>query len=125
MLPSAELACARVASALPAVLGRADAVPAALTAHVEACLACQAELARYRRLLRLLAQLRDDRVELPAGALSEIFAELSHAARRRAVRSALTGHRLAYGGGLLAGCLAAAALVVLGRLRGSRQPAST
>ncbi|HXY42611.1 MAG TPA: hypothetical protein VEH29_00330, partial [Acidimicrobiales bacterium] len=45
------VSCAEVASDLPRILD--DGLPAAapLVAHVETCLACQAEVARYRRLV--------------------------------------------------------------------------
>lgn len=118
-------ACAEFAEALPEALDAPGVVSPLVTAHVESCLTCQAELARYRKLLRMLGQLRQDRIELAPGVLAEVLDSLGTAARRRAVRSALTGHPVAYGGGLAAACLAAAGLLVLGRLRGTRQPAGT
>jgi predicted anti-sigma-YlaC factor YlaD len=53
-------------------------------AHLGSCLSCQAELARYRRLARLLAQLRDERAELPPGLLNDVLATVERAARSRA-----------------------------------------
>ena len=126
MLRRAERsACDQFAAALPGVLGVPTAVPETMASHVECCLACQAELARYRRLLRMLAQLGGERVELPAGALAELLECVGAAARRRAVRSALLGHRLAYGTGLAAAAAAAAGLLAVGHLRGTHQPART
>ncbi len=118
-----QAACAAFARALPAVLDAPGALASQMTAHVETCLVCQAELARYRRLLRLLGELRRETVELPPGALAEVLACVGQAARRRAVRSALSGRPLAYGGGLAAAAAAAAGLVALGRLRSARAPA--
>ncbi|MCU1489632.1 MAG: hypothetical protein JWM85_1037 [Acidimicrobiaceae bacterium] len=123
-MPSDLSTCAAVAEQLPAVLGTPGGAPAELAEHLEHCLSCQAELARYRRLLRMLAQLRPDRVELAPGALSELLEVVEGAAKRRAIRSALAGHRVAYGGGLLAAAFAGACLVVLGRVRSARRPAS-
>jgi hypothetical protein len=46
--------------------------------HLGSCLACQAELAGYRRLLRVLRSLRDEPVALPSPALiSETLTALS------------------------------------------------
>ncbi len=114
--------CDDVAEALPAILdghSRADAAPA-LVDHVESCLRCQAELARYRRLLRMLAQLRAERPELPPGFVSGVLDALGEAAERRAIRSALSGRRVAYAAGLVAAALAAAGLVLAGRARPGR-----
>jgi anti-sigma factor RsiW len=85
-----------------------------VVSHVETCLRCHGELARYRKMLRMLGQLRAQQVDPPAGLLAEVLGALDEAAHRRAIRSALTGRRLAYGGGI-AGALAIAvsALVVL------------
>ena len=48
--------------------------------HVETCLRCQAELARYRRLLRTLALLRTRYAEPTPGLLGETLAALTDAA---------------------------------------------
>ncbi len=112
--------CDEVAALLPAVLdARADAAPG-LVAHVERCLRCQAELARYRRLLRLLAQLRLDERELPTGVVTGVLAEIGGAAKRQVIRSALSGRRLAYASGLLGAALAAMTAVLAARARGAR-----
>lgn len=116
----AELSvCEWVAAVLPDLAGSRALPPTALAEHVETCLSCQAELARYHRLLRMLSQLAADRVELPPGALGDLLTAIGAAARRGAIRSALAGRRVAYGAGLLAGCLAVTGAVALGRLHGS------
>jgi hypothetical protein len=56
--------------ALAPVLGR----------HVAGCLRCQAEQARRRRLLRLLAQLRAEQAALKPGVLAAIFDAIGTAA---------------------------------------------
>jgi hypothetical protein len=86
------LACEEATEALPALAG-GDEVPAALAAHVSQCLRCQAELARYRRLLRTLRSLRGDWATPPAGALGAVLAALEQAESSggRAIRAAYLG----------------------------------
>jgi hypothetical protein len=58
--------------------------------HIGSCLACQAELAGYRRLLRVLRSLRDEPVLFPSPDLiGETLAALSERLARRPGR--LTG----------------------------------
>ena len=119
-----RLTCATVAAALPGILdGRAPGDPT-LVAHVETCLVCQAELARYRRLLRLLAQLRSERVALPDGLIAEILGAVEARAERQAIRSALAQRRVRATLGFCLGALAASGIVVLARARmGTRRHA--
>ncbi len=99
--------CEEIAAAMPSMLdGTAAALPGVVS-HVERCLRCQAEMARYRTVLRMLQQLRLQRPEMPAGLLSDVLDALESAAKRKAVRSALSGRRLAFGS-------VAAALVAAG-----------
>ena len=67
----------------------------ALVAHVESCLRCQAELARYRRLVRLLHQLQAHDIELPAGLLGDVL-DRARAGRQPEGR-AIAPHRSACG----------------------------
>jgi anti-sigma factor RsiW len=93
--------CERVARLAPSLLdGRLAASPDDV-AHLESCLRCQAELARYRRLARLLAKLRDERAELPPGLVFDVLASVERVARRRAARSG-SRRRAALAGGLTA-----------------------
>ena len=116
---ASALRCDEVARELPAILDRRVGASSTTVAHVETCLRCQAELSRYRRMLRLLAQLRDDEVPLPPGALSEILANVRRMARRQAVRSALVHRRVAYATGLIAlGSVAVVIGVTKGRPTG-------
>ena len=114
--------CDEVANRLPAIMSGVDAADGTVVAHVETCLRCHAELARYHKMLRMLGQLRAQHVDPPAGLLAEVIGALDEAAHRRVIRSALTGRRLAYGGGI-AGALAigvSALVVVLARERAAR-----
>ena len=77
--------------------------------HVEQCLRCQAELVQYRKLLRALRTLRTEVLEPAPGLLAEILAHLEEAGERHAVRSLLSGRRVAYLGGLAAATAAGAA----------------
>ena len=59
--------------------------------HIETCLRCQAELARYRRLLRTLALLRTRYAEPTPGLLGETLAALTDAAEEGASPHAAVG----------------------------------
>jgi hypothetical protein len=112
-----EPTCAEVAAALPLILDGASEAPPATIAHVQTCLACQAELARYRKVVRLLHQLRTTEVVPPPGFAAEVLSSLEAAASREVVRSLLTGRRVAYAGAVGGAALAAAGLVMLARAR--------
>ncbi|MDP8986956.1 MAG: hypothetical protein M3N11_01200 [Actinomycetota bacterium] len=89
--------------------------------HVETCLRCQAELARYRKLVRALRALRSDLLEPGPGLVADVMACLEDAGERHALRSLLTGHKVAYVGGLaVATAGAAGAFVLASRNRGRR-----
>ena len=91
--------------------------------HVETCLRCQAELVRYRRLLRTLRTLRTDLFDPGPGLVADVLASLEDAGERHLLRSLLSGHRVAYVGGLaVATAGAAGALVIASRSRGRRVP---
>ncbi len=116
--PSLPLSCDEVHEALPGILDGTSSASGPLIDHVELCLACQAELARYRRLLRMLRQLRTAETSaavppVPPGIVADVLASLEVAAKRRAVRSVLTGRRLAYAGAVAAAGGAATALVLV------------
>lgn len=77
--------------------------------HVERCLRCQAEIVQYRKLLRAMRTLRTDVLEPAPGLLADILANLEEAGERHAIRSVLSGRRIAYLGGLAAATAAGAA----------------
>ena len=87
--------------------------------HVESCLHCQAELVRYRKLLRTLRTLRADVFDPGPGFVADVLASLEDAGERHLLRSLLSGHKVAYMGGLaMATAGAAGALVIASRTRG-------
>ncbi len=110
------LTCAEVADALPGLLdgpvrgrGRNGR---RLTAHVEQCLRCQAELAQYRRLLRSLRTLRDEVVPgtgAHGGPFAAVLDSVAAAGEAHALRAMLTGRRAAYVAGVVTVVAAAAA----------------
>jgi hypothetical protein len=113
------ITCESVAERLPHIVEGARADDA-VTAHVESCLRCQAELVQYRKLLRSLHNLRTEVLEPAPGTLTSILANLEAAGERGAIRSMLTGRRAAYAGGIAlatAAAGAAGALVLANRAR--------
>ena len=68
---------------------------------------------QYRKLLRALHNLRTEVLEPAPGLLPEILATLEAAGERHALRSMLTGRRLAYAGGIAAAAAAGAAGALL------------
>jgi hypothetical protein len=77
--------------------------------HMERCLRCQAELVQYRKMLKALRTMRTEVLEPAPGLLPEILASLEAAGERHAIRSMLSGRRVAYLGGIAAATGAAAA----------------
>jgi predicted anti-sigma-YlaC factor YlaD len=114
-----DVSCADVALALPEILDGGPAADEAVVEHVGECLSCQAELAKYRKLLRLLNQLSVSEIEPPPGLVADVLGALGRSARRRMIRSLLTGRRLAYTGAVLVPTVAVVVLTLAhrGRLR--------
>jgi hypothetical protein len=112
-----SVACEQVASELPGILDGGAEASGVLVAHVEYCLRCQAELARYRKLLRLLHQVRTSDVVVPPGVVADVLSALESAANRRAIRSVLTGRRVAYGSAVAAAVGTGTTLVVFALAR--------
>lgn len=94
-----------------------EVMDAAVERHVESCLRCQAELARYRRMMRGLHQLRARYLEPAPGLLPQTLAAIELAGERSAVRSLVTGRRLAYAGAGVAIAAGAVSAVLLARSR--------
>jgi anti-sigma factor RsiW len=80
--------------------------------HIESCLRCQAELARYRRMLRGLQLMRTRYLEPAPGLLAATLAAIGEAGERQAVRSAVSGRRLAYAGAIGGAAVAAGTATV-------------
>jgi hypothetical protein len=68
--------CGDVAVALPAHVAGETPLDARLAAHAAQCLRCQAEIVRYRRMLRMLHDLRDDAPGPPSTVLADIIGTL-------------------------------------------------
>jgi hypothetical protein len=97
---------------------------AAQRAHVESCLRCQAELVQYRKLLRAMRTMRTEVLEPAPGLLTDILAGLEGVGERHAIRSILSGRRVAYLGGLAAATAAGAAGAIVLATRQRRLRAS-
>lgn len=112
--------CADLAEKLAGVVDGTTVLPPEQRGHVESCLACQAELVRYRRLLRALHGLRTTVIHPAPGLLAEILDNLGERGERRAVHSLITGKRAAYTGGIALATVAGVtgALLLAGRARG-------
>jgi anti-sigma factor RsiW len=115
--------CDDVAQLLPETVEGTVPVDTGVQHHIEACLRCQAELARYRRMLRALHQLRTRYLEPSPTLLVQTLAALEEAGERQAVRSLLSGRRLAYAGAI-GGAVAAAAAATTVLLARSRKRAA-
>lgn len=117
--------CDEIAPLLAGVVDGSHRLDRADRRHVETCLRCQAELARYRRLLRVMATLRTQVAPPPSGLFGDVLAGIESAGERGAVRATLTGRRAAYLGGIAAATAAAgagAAIVLVSRGRRGRLP---
>lgn len=107
--------CRAAADAVSLIAAREPGADPAATAHVATCLRCQAEVAAYRRVLRVMRDMRADVVPIPgwpAPFRSVTFAldgSPTEAPLTRAVRAACMGGLTAAG--------AAGVLVWLGRRR--------
>ncbi len=119
------ITCAQVVDVLDAVADGSHRLDPAARRHVEQCLQCQADLARYRRLLRALHTLRSQVADPPPGLVGDILAALEEAGERRAVLAVLQGRRAAYIGGIAAATAAGAAGAIVLATRNRRlRPAS-
>ena len=116
--------CEDVADALPQIMDGLETADRKVVRHVETCLRCQAELVQYRKLFRVLHQMRAQGAKPPPGTVGRVLTGLEEAAERGAIRSALAGRRMAYVAGLTAaaGAAATAGVVVLvaSRSRGGK-----
>jgi hypothetical protein len=116
------LKCEDLSEALAATAERDARLSRPERRHVERCLRCQAEVVQYRKLLRTMRTLRTDVLEPAPGLLADILASIESAGERQAVRSVLSGRRVAYLGGLAAATAAGAAgaIVFASRTRRAR-----
>src|SRR2546422_3824409 len=85
--------CEDVALILPRAVDVGEPVDEAVQHHVNSCLVCQAELARYHKLLKALRTMRTQLVMPAPGTLAMTLAALQEAQERRAIRSLVSGRR--------------------------------
>lgn len=111
-----SLTCSDVADRLPAMVDAGALPPATrhpvgpdaeVWAHARTCLRCQAELARYRQLLRSLRALRSERVLPAAGSLRVTLEALAEAEPARSAGRRVVA--VAYIGGAVVATAASAA----------------
>jgi hypothetical protein len=120
--------CDEVARILPEAVDNGAAVELSVQRHIETCLRCQAELARYRRMLRGLQLLRTRYLEPAPGMLAQTLAALEAAGEREARRAILNGRRLAYVGAIGGAAVAAgtaATVMIVHRSRRRGAPATS
>lgn len=79
IIPLRTAACRDAADAVGQVAAGESDVEAQAAAHIATCLRCQAEVAAYRRVLRLMRSMRDDTMEVPPGSLAELLEALEAA----------------------------------------------
>ena len=113
--------CDEVVIVIPELVDVGATTNMAVERHLQSCLRCQAELARYRRLLRMLAMLRTRYVEPNPGLLGDTLAALADVTEQGARRTLLSGRTLAYagaiGGATVAAGATAAVLIARSRRR--------
>jgi hypothetical protein len=110
--------CDGVSRFLPAYVAGEETLDPATLAHVAQCLRCQAEIARYRRMLRTLHGLRVDREQAPAGLIGNVMSGLDQPPGSHKIWLVVAGVASA------AGAVAATGVVVwLTRRRGPAHPA--
>jgi hypothetical protein len=116
--------CEEVVDALPQIMDGLETADRKVVRHIQVCLRCQAELVQYRKLFRVLHQMRSQGAEPPPGTVGRLLTGIEEAAERGAIRSALAGRRMAYAAGLTAAAGAAATagvvVVLASRSRGGK-----
>lgn len=98
-----------------------DDLPVAAQTHVDACLRCQAEVARFRRLRRVTLSLSTFQLTPPDELLADVLAGLSSGTNRLAERARAGRRRAAYAWGISAATISAGVGVALVVIR-SRRP---
>lgn len=110
--------CDDISLTLPRMVDERDEVEPAVARHVESCLRCQAEVARYQKLVRALGDLQHQHVPAPGELLVETLAALDQG--RSGIRlRVLLGNRTAVAGalGAVAAAGAATTIVLVARSR--------
>jgi len=116
--------CKTISLELAEVADGRSSLPAGSKSHVERCLRCQAELAQYRKLLRSLTALKQDRLVPDDDLFQEIVAAVGPGASVHRLHRITHRHKkVAYIGGLAAAS-AAGAIVLASRLANKEKLAS-
>jgi hypothetical protein len=89
----------------------------AAAGHAATCLGCQAMLARHRRMMRLLGEIRSADVAMPPSLLTDVLDAVGRAATRSAVRATLSRHRVGSAIGLTSAAVLIASVVAIERFR--------
>ncbi len=108
--------CDSVGACLPAWVAGEEELEGAARDHVAQCLRCQADVARYKRMLRTLHALRSDGPLDPPAVMAELLVDVERPGRSRLVPGPWTAVVLA---GLAAAAGAAGAVVLVRRPLGS------
>ena len=96
-----------VADLIPGLVDGTVEVDERTRAFIDSDLRCQAELARYRRLLRSLGTLRTTYLEPAPGGLAQTLNALAAEGERRVARGILTSRRAVVAGAATAAVIAA------------------
>lgn len=116
--------CNTISLELAEVADGRSSLAAESKGHVDHCLRCQAELAQYRKLLRALTALKEDRLVPDDDLLDEIMAAVGPGASVHRLHRLTHRHKkVAYIGGLAAAG-AAGAIVLASRLANKEKLAS-
>lgn len=112
--------CESVAADIPGVVDDPASLEGAARSHVDTCLRCQAEVAQYRRLARVLRGLQTQHVAPLDGLFDDIIAVLDDPDILKS--GSRLGRRAAYLSGIAAAGAAGAAgaLVIASRARSRR-----
>lgn len=113
--------CEDVRALLP-TMGDESPVDLQAQRHIETCLGCQADVARYQKMLRALGELREVRLHAPVGLLEDTLAAVGGPSALRVMSSRQKAALAGAIGALAAG--AAATAVVVARRRGFRLTAA-
>jgi anti-sigma factor RsiW len=114
-----------VAHLLPGLVDGSEIVDERTRAFIATDLRCQAELARYSRILRGLRELREQYLEPHPGLLAQTLLALEEASERSLLRVIAERKRLAgvVGTAVVTAGAATAAAVIIARNRRVRTPA--
>ncbi|HLI53629.1 MAG TPA: hypothetical protein VKU88_04825 [Acidimicrobiales bacterium] len=80
IVPLRTAACREAVDAVAEMAAGEDDVEPRAAAHVRSCLRCQAEVAAFRRVLKVMRSMRHDLVVPPASSLAAVLKALDEAA---------------------------------------------